>query len=386
MEIPFNKLQSELIQNVSFWLETVFDKDQLILFPEVSIFGTPNTSVNTGSMYISRILFGASSAFKLLKNEDYLKLATQSFIKLQEFQHPKGGYYWAKTSTSTILHDADNTCMAQAFALYGLVAYAKINPSKEVDIAIEKQYNFIQNTLADTKNGGYIDGFKEDWTLGKNPTKALGTHIHLLEAFVSLYEYNNDKNLVPKIEALIIIITSKFITNETYDCLHRLTPDWKPLVNEVWAGHNAEVSWILCYSAKAINNQKLITDCNNLSLKMMEQVISKAFDTKNGGVFNVLIDAIPSENVKTWWPQAETVLGLLNCYDITKDEEYKTKAVKLMQFISTHFISKNGEWFTEIWNDNSPNTNLPLVHFWKSMYHTIRHYILILERNNMQIN
>nr|MBP8793498.1 AGE family epimerase/isomerase [Lutibacter sp.] len=201
MEIPFNKLQSELIQNVSFWLETVFDKDQLILFPEVSIFGTPNTSVNTGSMYISRILFGASSAFKLIKNEDYLKLATQSFIKLQEFQHPKGGYYWAKTSTSTILHDADNTCMAQAFALYGLVAYAKINPSKEVDIAIENQYNFIQNTLTDTENGGFIDGFKEDWTLGKNPTKALGTHIHLLEAFVSLYEYNNDKNLVPKIEA-----------------------------------------------------------------------------------------------------------------------------------------------------------------------------------------
>ena len=28
MEIPFNKLQLELIQNVSFWLETVFNKDK----------------------------------------------------------------------------------------------------------------------------------------------------------------------------------------------------------------------------------------------------------------------------------------------------------------------------------------------------------------------
>lgn len=377
MEIPFKKLQTELEKSLSFWLDTATNNS--VIFPEVSISGIPNSFANTGSMYVSRILYGASSAYKVLKNETYLKLANLSFTKLQKFQHPKGGYYWAKTSNSTILHDADNTCMAQAFALYGLVAYAKINSNKEVDNTIKNQYAFIQNTLADKKHNGYVDGFNENWQLGENSTKALGTHIHLLEAFVSLYEYTNDENLVAKIEDLITIISSYFITKDTYNCLHRLTLNWKPLPNEVWAGHNAEVSWILCYAAKAINNLKLITDCNKLAIKMMDQVILNAFDKKNQGVFNVLVDAIPTEKMKIWWPQAETVLGLLNCYKITKDENYKLKAIEVMDFISANFIAQNGEWFTEIWNNKTPNTNLPIVHFWKSMYHTVRYYVQIIE-------
>lgn len=376
MEIPFKKLQTELEKSLSFWLENATNNS--VIFPEVSISGIPNSFANTGAMYVSRILYGASSAYKILKNDAYLMLADLSFHQLQKFQHPKGGYYWATTSTSTILHDTDNTCMAQAFALYGLVAYAQIKPSKEVDIAIKNQYTFIQNTLADKKHNGYLDGFNENWQLTENTTKALGTHLHLLEAFVSLYEYTNDENLVAKIEDLISIITSKFITKDTFDCLHRLTPNWEPLPNQVWAGHNAEVSWILCDAAKTINNKQQILKCNQLAVKMMDNVILKAFDTKNNGVFNVLVDAIPTENVKIWWPQAETVLGLFNCYNITKKDKYKLKAIELMDFISCNFIAPNGEWYTEIWNDNTPNTEQPIVHFWKSMYHTVRYYNVLL--------
>lgn len=379
MEIPSKNLIAELEKNLLFWLKSVYNDTSLIMYPEVSITGVPNTSATLGSMFLSRILYGTSCAYKILKNEDYLKLANYSYLKLKEFEHPKGGYYWAKDTSEKFLNDADNTCMAQAFALYGLVAYAKVNPSKEINNALEKQFNFIQNTLKDVENGGYLDGFNEHWELGESATKALGTHLHLLEAFVSLYEYSKDEKLVTEIEVLITIISSRFITKNTFDCLHRLTPNWKPLPNEVWAGHNAETSWILCHSANVIKNQKLIMDCNELAIKMMEQVVLKAFDKKNQGVFNVLKDDIPSEKVKIWWPQAETVLGLLNCYRITKDENYKNQAIDLINYISNNFTAPNGEWFTEIWNNKTPNTSQPLVHFWKSMYHTVRYYVQIIE-------
>ena len=374
MEIPSEKLLAELEKNLSFWLHTVSNCKNSTLYPEVAISGVPNPLEITGSMYLARAIYGASSAFEVLKNKNYLQLAHQCFLQLQGFQHPKGGYYWAKNSAGEFIHDAENNCMAQAFVLYGLVAFAKVQPSEELDSAIEKQFSFIQNTLLDAKNGGYIDGFNEEWKLGQSPTKALGTHIHLLEAFVSLYEYTKNENLVTQIEALISTILNYFITENSYDCLHRLTLHWQPLENEVWAGHNAEVSWILCHSAKTINKPDLINTCNNLAIKMIDQVLLNAIDKTNFGVFNVLVNNIPTEKVKIWWPQAETVLGLLNCYHITKDESYKLKAIELINFISTTFIAENGEWYTEIWNDKTPNTELPLVHFWKSMYHTVRYY------------
>ena len=192
-------------------------------------------------------------------------------------------------------------------------------------------------------------------------------------------EYNKNEKIVPLIEQLITIILQYFITKDTYDCLHRLTPDWKAKENEIWAGHNAECSWILCQAAKSVKNQELLVACNTLSLNIMEQVIKKALDTENGGVYNVLKNNLPTEDFKIWWPQAEVVLALLNCYNISKDIKYKTQAIELIDYISNNFIAENGEWFTEIFDNGKPNTSIPIIHFWKSMYHTVRYYAEIKE-------
>lgn len=367
------RLNKELECNLSFWLNYVLDKNSNHIFPEVSIDGEPNIDAPIGVMYLSRILYGASTAYGLNKNESYLDLADIAYAQIKEFSNPIGGYYWAKTNSNVFIHDAENTNMAQAFVLYGLVAYAQVFPCEILDEDIQSQVDFIINKLYDSENGGYIDGFNENWILGDLPTKALGTHLHLLEAFVKLYEYKRSEKIVKRIEELITIITQKFITKDSYDCLHRLTPNWKPLPNEIWAGHNAECSWILCNSAKIIQNEKLISECEELSLKMMKEVRDNAFDEKVG-VFNVLENNTPTENVKIWWVQAETVLGLLNSYRITNKTSYKNQAIDLINYISNNFITETGEWYTEIYNNAEPNKSIPLIHFWKSMYHTVRYY------------
>lgn len=379
-EISLEKLQIELKNNLSFWLKNALHQNKSDIYAEVSINETPNNKALLGTMYLSRILFGASTGFSLIENNSYIELADLSFRKLQECKNPRGGYYWAKTTSNTFEHDPENVNMAQAFALYGLVAYAKIKNSKKVDTIIENHVSFIKETLYDEKNGGYIDGFDKNWNLIEVQTKALGTHLHFLEAFVQLYKYKKDNNLVSVIEELISIILEYFITKESYNCLHRLTPEWKPLPNEVWAGHNAECSWILCSAAEAIQHDNLLDKCNNLALTTMQQVISKAIDTKNGGVFNVLKNGKPTEKVKIWWPQAEAIIGLINCLNISKDQKYLSQANDLMDYVSTNFIASNGEWYTEIWNSGKPNVSLPIIHFWKSMYHTVRYYAELNER------
>lgn len=381
MKIPFERLKKELKNNLLFWMNHCVQLDKKRLYASVSVDGIPDLLAPVGVMYLSRVLYGASTACRILETDSFAVLAEISFTQLKEFCNPKGGFYWKKNTSNKPVHDSENINMAQAFVLYGLLAYADLRPSLELDEMIEKQSDFIIKKLYDTKNGGFIDGFDENWMLGPSPSKAFGTHIHLLEAFVKLYEYNENEKLIPLIEQLITIILQYFITKDTYDCLHRLTPDWKAKQNEIWAGHNAECSWILCNAANAINNKKLIAECNTLSFNIMQQVMEKAWDTKNGGVYNVLKNNLPTEEFKIWWPQAEVVLALLNCYSISKGMKYKERAIELMDYISHNFIAESGEWYTEVFDNGKANASIPIIHFWKSMYHTVRYYAEIIEKN-----
>ncbi len=83
---------------------------------------------------------------------------------------------------------------------------------------------------------------------------------------------------------------------------------------------------------------------------MVDQVLLIALNTKKGGIYNILKNNLPTECVEIWWPQAEVVLALLNCFNITKDNTYESHTKILMNYISNNFIAANGEWYGEISN------------------------------------
>lgn len=372
-------LTKELENLLDFWLNMVLTDDKNDIHNEVSIKGKANTKADTGSMYLARIIYGASIACKTLKTDKYKKLADVAYQSLvTELKNQKGGFYWAKNKNGEIVHDAENINMAQAFVLYGLAEYASLN--KHAEIELIHQSKFIIETLIDKENSGFIDGFNANWELTETKTKALGTHVHLLEAFTKQYEYNNNPRLIPVIEYLITIIIDKFFVSKTKEFIHRTEPNWTHLANENWAGHNAEVSWILCKSATIIKSEILIEKCNALAVEIMDKVIETAVDRRLNGVFNVIENNRPTENVKIWWPQAETTIGLLNVYQITQEQNYLNQAKNIGNYISSNFIHESGEWYTELNHDNSPVFSQPLVFFWKSMYHTVRYYVEVLER------
>lgn len=363
----------ELKSLLDFWLEKAETANRDRIFSEIAINGNVNNEAPVGSMFLGRILYGASIGCKVLRTDKYKILADAAFQKLKnELKNPNGGFYWAKDYQNNILHDAENNNMAQAFVIYGLSEYAALNTDAEPELV--EQTKFVLNKLVDSENGGFVDGFNQSWIPEKTQTKALGTHIHLLEAFTKQYILQNNQSLKPVIENLIHIILDKFLIESEKAFLHRTTTNWIPLPNFNWAGHNAEVSWILCQSAKAIKSKALIDECNSKALAIMDKVILEAFDSTGGGVFNELKDNQPVENVKTWWPQAEICLGLMNAWQISGKEYYLEKATKLSSYISHNFIHKSGEWYTELNPDNTPVESQPLVFFWKSLYHNVRYY------------
>lgn len=375
-----HQLKNDLQETLNFWLKNIVGKGTAIL-PDFSCINEPNAEAELGSMFLSRIVYGASAACKLLGTDAYKAMADTSVDKLlQDFKNPQGGYYWALNAAGKPMHDFDNVNMAQAFVLYGLAEYYSVFSEEKVKVAIEEQVSFLLNTIYDKENGGFFDGFDANWNIAEKKTRFFGTHIHLLEAFTKLYECNASFIDKKYIEELILLIQEKYIDTDNHR-IHQLDFNWQAMPNTVWAGHDAECSWILCYCAKAVKNQVLIETTEALALKMMEKVLENALDSESGGVYNAMLADKPAEKEKSWWPQAEAVLGCVNCYEITKDEKYLQTAFELIDYIKRVFyIEGQGEWYAALSDNGTPDLSIPKVNFWKSLYHNVRYYVDTIRR------
>jgi len=333
-----------------------------------------------GSMYLSRILYGASLGCKTLETTRYKTLAETSFESLMEFKNPMGGYFWGRKHNMERIHDPENVNMAQAFVLYGLVEYAGLNPSEELDQLIEEQVEFILSVLTEDGGLSFLDGHDEQWQAGQNMARSFGSHFHIMEALVKFYAYRNDESIKNIIAGLIRTIIDKFIDKKNYACIHRFGANWEELPNEIWAGHNAECSWILCESSKAINDPGLIEETQDLAILMMEGVITFGQDKSKGGYFNIL-DSYPStDKTKGWWQQAEVTLGLFNAYAITGQNRYKKLALEQVNYIQSKFLCPQGDWYEAIANEGTPVKGVPKVSFWKCIYHTGRYYDYLVRK------
>ena len=375
-----DQLKKEFEKYLKFWMQNMRSENQEVIFPEMSQDMVANKLADMGSMYLGRIIYGASRACYSLNDKSYKAIADTALDMLSDLKNPSGGYYWARKYNMEWKHDADNVNMAQAFVLYGLAEYSKINSSPDVLKLVEEQMSFIQANLKDISGQFYLDGFDEQWARGDEMTRSFGSHFHIMEALLLVFEQKKTDSLRNSIRELIILIIDRFIDKNNYSCLHRFTEDWKLLPNENWAGHNAEFSWVICEAAKSIGDAELIRTTQKLAVKMIDQVIENAKDNKHSGYFNAVDGNKPLEESKSWWPQAEVVLGLMNVFKITGNEKYKELALEQSSYISKQFVSKKGEWFTEVDKKGAPITGTPLVFFWKSLYHTVRYYDYLLSQ------
>lgn len=372
-------LKEEIEEYLNFWMEHMLTPDGQVIYPEIDNSMLVNKTAELGSMYLSRIVYGAVRGGLCMNSEKYSSLAATALKMLEELRNPSGGYYWARKYTMEWIHDPENVNMAQAFALYGLAEYAKGNNSKESRRLVKEQLKFIRSTLRDNEET-YLDGFDSHWRRGNNMTRSFATHFHLMEAYVKVYELFRNDEIAESIQHLLTILLDRFIDKEDYSCIHRFSEDWQPLPNENWAGHNAECSWVICHAAKSIQDEDLIIETQKMAVLMMDKLIDTATDRVYGGYYNLISSSGAVEEERSWWPQAEITLGLWNVYEITGDHKYHHLAKEQISYIRKHFLSKNGEWYGAINSKGEPVQGTPQVFFWKSMYHTVRYYDYLLSK------
>jgi mannobiose 2-epimerase len=83
-----------------------------------------------------------------------------------------------------------------------------------------------------------------------------------------------------------------------------------------------------------------------------------------------------------WWMQAEGLLGLANeaLRSAEGHEMMIERAEACWNYIDRHVIDhENGDWFTAVDADGSPDFSQPKVGFWKEAYHQARMCLQLIE-------
>ncbi len=75
------KLQKEFSNYLDYWMQSMLSQNQKEILPEMSQDSVPNKLADMGSMYLSRILYGASRACTAMEDNSFMRSSWSEKLK-----------------------------------------------------------------------------------------------------------------------------------------------------------------------------------------------------------------------------------------------------------------------------------------------------------------
>jgi mannobiose 2-epimerase len=385
-----DEAKEELDKILSYWIKHTHDVVHGGFIGQIDENNVGNPASPKGSVLNSRILWSFSAAYNITQNAEHLHLARIAFnyLKTHFVDEEFGGVYWTVNAQGQPL-DTKKQVYAIAFAIYGCCAYYTASRSEEAKSLAVRLFETIEANSFDNNNTGYFEAFTRDWgaiedgrlsAKDANEKKTMNTHLHVLEAYTSLYRIWPGEKLKWQIRNLL----NNFLTHiADHDSGHlRLFFDeaWYVKGSTISYGHDIEAAWLLLEAAETIDSASMLEDVKRLSLKL-SSAASKGLD-EDGGLwyeFEPATQHLIKE--KHWWVQAEAMVGFLNAWQLTKNKSYLDKSTNSWAYTKAFIIDpENGEWF---WGRNGDGLIMPhqdKVGIWKCPYHNSRACLEIMRR------
>ena len=384
------ELEDELLSILKFWETKTADKRYGGFYGKIDNSGKVFLEAPKGSVLNSRILWTFSAAFNLNTNEkEHLHLAHRAYEYIvQHFLDKKyGGVYWSVDSKGNPA-DSKKQIYALAFAIYAFSEYFLCSENDDAKEAAIDLYKLIIEKSYDKKNSGYIEALTREWQEIKdlrvsekdaNEKKSMNTHLHLLEAFAGLYRIWANEDLKEKIRELIAIFSDRIIDRDTHHLILFFDEKWDAKSNTISYGHDIEASWLIQDCAEIIAAKDLLEKVKAQSVSIADAA-SEGLDKDGGLWYEYQNDSNHLIKEKHWWPQAESMVGFFNAWQVAGDETYLEKSKRSWQFIKDHIIDKKyGEWFWGV-NENYSVMNEDKAGIWKCPYHNSRACIELIRR------
>ena len=320
------------------------------------------------------------------------------FLLGKMWDQTHGGFYWMMNRKGEVLID-QKIVYGQSFAIYCLSEYTLATGDPRGVAYAEKVFDLLQKYAVDTHYGGYFEMFHRNWEL-KGPgsaggdRKTLDAHMHLMEAYTSLYECTGKELHRRKLLEIIELLVGKIMHPQYGTGIPQFWANWQvaPQIkfDIVWGwdrftqdgikaaaedntsyGHNAEFAWLLMHALDVLH---LPYETYRTQLqKSYAHAVDYGVDWEFGGVY---VEGSHAGQVydreKEFWQQAEVLIGFLDAYRFLGDEKYWKAYQNVHRFVFDKMINHAvGEWYPLMTRQGVPIWT-HMSHSWKINYHTVR--------------
>jgi cellobiose epimerase len=390
LHILKSELNDELTKNLlPYWSGRMVDKLNGGFYGKINVNDQVFPDEDKGGILNARILWTYSSAYRVLKDTSYLRLATRAkdYIMAHFIDKEYGGAYRSVTSTGKP-SDTRKQTYSQSFFIYGLAEYCRATGDKEALKAARDIFECFEKYALDKEFNGYFEVFTRDWQrshdrlIGEKSDldeKTMNTSLHLMEAYANLYRVWPDKRMEERLRNMVEIFLDKIVDNKTYHLINFMGKNWNATSKIDSYGHDIEASWLIYEAAGLLHDPALLKRAKTTCLKIADaaaeglQPDGSMIDDKDNETGEIRMS-------RSWWPQVETVVGYLNAWELSGNKKYIDYAINNWNYAKKHFVdSKNGGWYSSLTGTGAPGRG-DKGGFWVCPYHNGRMCLEVIER------
>ncbi|MCR4602830.1 MAG: AGE family epimerase/isomerase [Prevotella sp.] len=386
-EVLRTETEQDLRQNIlPFWMEKAVSPAGGF-YGTVARDGKALDNAPRGAVLNARILWTFSRAYRHYGLESYKEMANRAADYLTTYFVDKkyGGVFWSVDSDGAI-SDATKQTYASAFAIYALAEHFRATGRRQSLETALMLYDTLEKKVHDKTRLGYTETFARDYSRTAlkgvdgqaNATKTMNTHIHLLEAFTTLYHVWPDEGLKENIKELLDILSTKLYSPQRQHLILFCDDQWNQVGDIDSYGHDIETSWLMCEAAAAVDDPTLRRKVEEQAVGMARTALKEG--QNDAGAMRYEKTPQGMSKKMSWWPQCETIIGAVNAWQLTGDSYFLEAAQKTWEYVKAHFIdNRQGGWFKELTEDGQP-LNAPKVSEWNCPYHNSRMAFELAER------
>ncbi|MCX7799917.1 MAG: AGE family epimerase/isomerase [Fimbriimonadales bacterium] len=377
------ELEEELLRNiVPFWASRAFEGPSggLIggLTHDGRLLDLPRSSV-----LAARLLWTFSSVGLAYPCRTEAERCAREAYRVLTDRHRDpgaGGFWWSVDAHGRPIDRRKHT-YAQAFAVYGLVAYWRLAGCEDALNLATELFRRVQAHAWDASFGGYREGCAEDWTelddhrlseKEPNVPKTMNTHLHVLEAWTELWTATRSPEVRSALEDTLAILADRMFDPALGHFAQFFRSDWSPIPSDVSYGHDIEAAWLLRRAASRLGSEEATRSTDGIAAQVAERVLRVAL-REDGAFLYAGTPETPTDASVEWWAQAEAIVGFLDAYEATKDDRFLGAAERVWRFVRRHVSDREGgDWIKSQTADLRLKPKSLRIGPWECPYHHAR--------------
>ena len=389
-----HQMKKEISENLTknllpYWSTKMIDTINGGFYGRVDANEKVYPDADKGGILNARILWTFSAAYRVLNDRAYLHLATyaKDYI-LDHFIDQEYGGAYRTVKANGEPSDTRKHILTESYFIYALAEYYRATGDRgALEQAIDI-FETVEKYALDRVSNGYYEVFTRDWK--RSPDLLLGeqspkdektmiTHLHMLEAYAGLYRVWPDEQMRERLSNILEVFNEKIVNKKTFHLHYFLDRNWNSTTAIDSYGHDIEASWLMDEAAKLLKDPELIDSVRKLSIKIADaaaeglQEDGSMLTEKDNETGHVV-------TVRSWWEQAESVVGYLNAFEMTGEETYLDISIKSWNYTKQHFVDyTHGGWYPLVLETGESGTR-DKAGYWTCPYHNGRMCLEVIER------